>query len=744
MLPGSVAAVVLLIRPLFGYYTPETLGGDFENHVALVAGALDTWRTTRALPISSNQLVPGIEYPYYLFGNGGFYVIASLISYLLTAPANFGAAITLAAGLVAGQVGAYLLARSFGLNRVYSAAIGFLYAAGPYLCVNLLVRVAFPEFLAWELLPLLCFLARRSMQPGAGVWWVVAAGTVMSLALYMHKLVGPHIILFGFALILVNARRSLGWLARLLVLGVSVPALTVFGWAPILRLPRDQIVTLEANKGIVSVFNNSLLNFLWPWAQNSLPPIYDEPPYAHRFALQIGLLASIGLAYGVWRLVIRSRFRPRHRELYVALIGGVAYSVLVLGVGGLIGELPFPLNTIQFSYRLMGLAHFAGVLALIASLAEARCDSTTAAERRRGHVVAVVVGVLTLGSVVTYWRPPALTNLPQSAIRPFYLNDTSAFLSKSLRSLLDTSGSIGPNGSLSATPFLIGLRGAIERVPAGSASLVPPETREKWPRTLFLRGQVQPDYFVAGGPNMIVRVYAVRTSTDPPCANASDFPVDQPDLITQLIARCAAVGLQGSKALIALNGGPRIAKLLEDQTFTAPGPLDLRVTVPDEFFFMAIECTPKTDAGSTVVTSRPGATCLNVDYFGPANQLDGSVQTPRSIPTEAWQRGPLGQLTIHMTNQPSGDYLVPTFDYPFVRIARQDGAEVPEYQFDRQPVIRFDGKPETYSVVYDLSAETTVFTVGVYVVAGLLMVYVLFQRFRAVSSGSRRPWRTFS
>ena len=742
-----MAAIVLLIRPLFGYYTPETLGGDFENHVALVAGALDTWRTTRALPISSNQLVPGIEYPYYLFGNGGFYVIASLMGYILNAPATLGAAITLAAGVVVGQVGAYFLARSFGLNRAYSAAIGFLYAAGPYLCVNLLVRVAFPEFLAWELLPLLCFVARRAMQPGAGVVWVAAAGTVMSLALYLHKLVGPHIILFGFALILVNARRSLGWLVRLAVLGGSVAALTVFGWAPVLRLPRDQIVTLEANKGIVSVFNNSLLNFLWPWAQNSLPPIYDEPPYAHRFALQIGVVASIGLAYGVWRLVVRSRFRPRYRELYVALIGGAVYSVLVLGVGGFIGELPFPLNTIQFSYRLMGLAHFAGVLALIVSLADARCDSTagTAAERQRGHVVAVIVGVLTLGSVATYWRPPALTTLPESAIQPFYLNDTTAFLSKSLRSLLDTSGSIGPNGSLSATPFLIGLRGAIERVPAGSASLVPPETREEWPRTLFLRGQVQPDYFASGAPKMIVRVYALRTSTDPPCANASDFPTEQPDLITQLIARCSAAALQGSKASIALDGAPRIAKLLEDQTVSAPGPLELRVKVPDEFFFVAIECAPKVDAGSTPVASRPGASCLRVDYFGPANQLDGSVHTPRPIPPEALQRGPFGQMTIQLTSQPPGDYLVPTFDYPFVRITRQDGVEVPEYQFDRQPTIRFDGRPQTYLVGYDLSAETTVFTLWLYVVAGLAVVYVLFRRVGKVSRGKRvEDGETFS
>ena len=102
-------------------------------------------------------------------------------------------------------------------------------------------------------------------------------------------------------------------------------------------------------------------------------------------------------------------------------------------------------------------------------------------------------------------------------------------------------------------------------------------------------------------------------------------------------------------------------------------------------------------------------------------------------------------MTIQLTSQPPGDYLVPTFDYPFVRITRQDGVEVPEYQFDRQPTIRFDGRPQTYLVGYDLSAETTVFTLWLYVVAGLAVVYVLFRRVGKVSRGKRvEDGETFS
>src|SRR5262249_55504479 len=147
----------------------------------------------------------------FLFGNAAFYVLASFVSFVLHVPPYSGAATTLALGLAVGQVGTYLLGRSFGINRVYCAVIGFLYATGPYLCVNLLVRSAFPEFLAWQFLPLICFLGRRAMPPRAGFPILVGLGVVMAFVLYAHKLVGPHIILYEFALLLATVRLSIGW-----------------------------------------------------------------------------------------------------------------------------------------------------------------------------------------------------------------------------------------------------------------------------------------------------------------------------------------------------------------------------------------------------------------------------------------------------------------------------------------------------------------------------------------------------
>src|SRR5262245_20547496 len=87
VLIGSVVAILALVKPMFGYFLPDSVSFDFGNHLALVVGALDTWQETHAPPISSDALLPGIEYPYFLFGNAAFYLLASFFSFVLHVPA---------------------------------------------------------------------------------------------------------------------------------------------------------------------------------------------------------------------------------------------------------------------------------------------------------------------------------------------------------------------------------------------------------------------------------------------------------------------------------------------------------------------------------------------------------------------------------------------------------------------------------------------------------------------------------
>ena len=708
---ASCIAIVALVRPLFGFYRPASVSSDFVNHIALVGGALETLRATHAVPISSDLLVPGTEYPYFLFGNAGFYVVAAFMSFVLNTPAAVGAACALSAGLIAGQVGTYALTRSFGLSRAYSVVIGFLYATGPYLCINLLVRADFPEFLAGETAPLLCFLGRRAMEPRAGFVALAGLSVAMALPMYLHKLVGPHIVLFEVILILANARLSPGWLLRLLSVGVSVPCLAVFAWLPILGLDRNQVLTFKVGSmGQIIIVDDSLVDYVWPWVHNSLPASLRLPEYGDRFGLQLGLLASIGLVYGAWRLGA-AHFRPRSKELLVGVLGGIIYSALVLGSGGLVEKLPFPLNTIQFSYRLIGMAALSGTLALIAALGE-RPPPT---RHWRDYLLPAALALVIAASVVTYWRPPPLSDAPQTSVVPSDLADTNTFYSKTFKSLFDTSGAVAPDGALSPRPFPMGLGAAIEHNGPDDAHLVPPESRGLPLQTIYLVGRVNGfNSAPADVGAAVLRVYALHASSVQPCASDSELPMQQPDVISALLSLCRARVPQAQDLVVGLVGAWK-PKLLIERNVGAAGPVELRLSIPEDSSFVAIECgIPR---------------CISIDYLGPANQPAGRVVVPQAAPSWALERGPFGQWRVHASSLPPGDYVLPTFDYPFVRVTSDSGMEMPIYQFDSRPVIRHDGAAHTYSVWYDLSPELAILAAwGAIAGVALLAVWVYRRR----------------
>jgi hypothetical protein len=716
---GTAIDFIALIHPMFDYYVPDVVTWDFGNHVALVAGAIDTWQTTHAVPISSDQLVPGTEYPYFLFGNAGFYVLASFIGWTLGLSATPATAFTLVLGLFVGQLGTYLLARSFQLNRPYSVALGVLYATGPYLCVNLLVRADFPEFLVWQFLPLLCFLGRRAMRPNANFLWLMALGALLAFSMYVHKLVGPHIILFIFVLIAVNVCPSFGWWTRVFVLAVSVPCLAVFAWLPVLSAG-DQILAFQrGSQGQIQIVNDLLSNFLWPWLQNSLPVSLDQPVYRNRFGLQLGLLATVGLAYGAWQLM-RVRFRPRNRELFVAVIGGVVYSALVLGYDGIVDQLPFPLNAIQFSYRLIGLAFFAGLLALIAGLAE---DNGSGEVHRdwRAHTLPIIAGLVVAASTISYWSPPGLTTVPLANLSAASLVDQGAFYPPTVRSLFSTSGAIGLDGSLSRRPWPILLGAGVEHAIAGQHGLLPTDATARWPSTVYLKAALPAADFTQPDTSIDVRVYALQTLTSVACAIDAEVSDARADLISALVALCDQKQVPAAARSVEMYGGTWRPTLLAERTYASPGMLETAIAIPQDVYFVAIECAP------TVAEPALASTCLTVHYFGQANQLDHTAQVPLPFPSEVLSRGPFGQWTIRASNVTSGDYMLPTFDYPFVQVTDQNSSPVPTYQFNSHLVVRTDGQPHTYFVSYDLRRELKVLAAWAGLLALVPISYILLR-----------------
>jgi hypothetical protein len=123
---------------------------------------------------------------------------------VLNVPPYLGAGLTLAAGFALATCSIFLLATRAGLNAYLAIALGFLYAAGPYLCLNLFVRNAFPEYLTWQVVPALLLVVQSALRPGAGPLAMLAGALAFAAPFYLHKLVAPHVAL-TLALLGLNA-----------------------------------------------------------------------------------------------------------------------------------------------------------------------------------------------------------------------------------------------------------------------------------------------------------------------------------------------------------------------------------------------------------------------------------------------------------------------------------------------------------------------------------------------------------
>ena len=690
---GVLGGIWGLLSPLFGPVAPESASIDFINHVALVAGAVETLRTVGGVPISSDALVPGIEYPYFLFGNAGFYIPAAFVSFLLGIPAYLGMSAVLAAAFALGACGAYALAHAAGVNRYLAVALGLLYAAGPYHSVNLFVRVAFPEYVAWQVMPVLLLVMRRALGPDAGGWAMLAGSLALAAPFYLHKLIAPHMAMVLAALALNGAPFTRRTVVRLGVVGVVAIFLSVPAWYFLARgLAAEDISAISANQR-PWVLNPSWVNLFWPWSQNSLADAFKEPVYGERFALQIGLAPALGFLLALVTLVTRPRLAIA-RRLPLPLLIFAAYVLLLMNGLNVWNVVPSPLGYIQFTYRLLGVTHLVGFLLLAYALGSAQQTwLPPRSPRLRVAAAGLLVGLATL-STSTYWRPPEMSGIASATIRPNSLFDISHFFPWAGRSNLLVGRAIAADGRLAVPPQAI-------PIPDGVPSLV-------------LAGAVDAQLFQGSTAPLVIRIYGFsrRGPQAEPfhltalfrARRGRPYPV-QP--IHEMIeretrdSRRARSNLTAGRA-VALPDVEWGAVRLAETTLSEPGRFELRANLSESIAAIAIECSRAVGVPDGYSGwSSPGVTCASVDVLAVPNEGSEFVQ-PQEVPAERRTRRAHGGLTVDARDLPPGHYLLPMFHYPFVRVHAVDGARVSTSQFTGRTTIRHPGNVDTYTVSYAL------------------------------------------
>jgi hypothetical protein len=478
----ALAGVWLLVLPQFGPYVPS-IHPDSVAHVALVTAALETLQTTRALPISSDAIVPGVEYPYFLFGNAAFYVGSALISYALSLPAHVGMGVLTSMAFAAGFCGIVLLSRSAGLNVYVGGALGLLYAAGPYTSTDLYVRLAYPEYLAVQLPPLLLVLLRGALRNGAGPWTVLTGAVALVAPAYVHKPTAAYVILTLLALAISAAPWRMRTVGRLAVIGLVAVCLVIPVWYPSARGLDPDMVAALTGQGRPSVYNASAADLFWPFLNDSLAAHPGLYAYDGRFALQVGIIPTIGVLLAVWTLLTQPRLAIARHLIVPLVLFGLLVS-LILGYYDPWAVAPSPLRYVQFTYRLIGLTHFVGFVLLVQALGSPRLNLRRHSTPVLRRLLVVELVALGLTSLVTYWQPGPFSPIKATDIRPHHLPDISRFYPRAVDSTFRTGDAVDDEGWVSVPPRPIPVEAGARVILAGS---VPPALFTSSPEPVIVR-----------------------------------------------------------------------------------------------------------------------------------------------------------------------------------------------------------------------------------------------------------------
>jgi hypothetical protein len=709
----ATLGVAGFIMPRFGELAPVSAYDDFTNHVALVTAAIDTWQTTGFPPISTDKIRLGIEYPYFLFGNIAFYLVAAAISLTLHAPAYIGTGIALALAFTAGLAGIFLLARSEGLPARFAIPLAFLYASGPYISINLMVRWAFPEYVAWQLLPVLLLAIRAGLNPGARHWQVLLSSIALAAPFYIHKLIAPYVMLtlVWLALALLHDKISLATLVRMTLIGSIATCWTVPAWLPLIRgLEQDTVAGLVGTER-PHVMNGTFANLLWPVAQNSFPVIPINEMYEGHFALQIGLLPCVGFIAAILDLARLKRGDwLSTAKLLAVVVLFAGYVALIMDFAHVWRFVPSVLANIQFTFRLIGFAYLVGFVLFVQVFGRRFSQPSGSWASRFAQVMMWIVFGCALVSNATYWHLPAISDLPSASIQPAMLRDFSSFFKR--EEPLNAMAAVTSDDWLVVPPknFALGAKG----------------------RTIVLNGFVPKSVFERTREPLVVRMYGLQnlasaSEPDPPGTfaptarqqNETISPITEV-LHPGVLDTEAQVQDQTSLGMIRIWGFRWAVRLLASATVNRPGPIELRAAPMADVTDIAFECS----RGAAPLDGAPRDAarrfqCLKVDFVGDPNQTD--YGRPKEIEEARRVRQAFGTVEVDASGLPDGYYILPTFDYRFLGV-EADGAPTETFPYGPRPLVKHTADTDSYTLRYHLEPEIFAFLFGVILFGGSVAV----------------------
>jgi hypothetical protein len=367
--------VVVVLAPML--FTRSGFGLDFTNYLWLA------WVAGKALAAAGHPTYflnvngMGVFYPWLAFEGSTLFTLTGGLSELLGGHPEVAFVGVTALAVAGDYLGALWLGRQLGLREWLAHAPSIAIVTSAYYITNLYGRGAWAEFIAvaalapavasavhlirarsWRPWPILVFVVSVTILTGSHNLTLVWAPTMTAIGIFVIWLA------FG-------APRALPYRRLIMVAGLAVLAVLVNAWYLATDAAYEQFTVVHsvvphAGVGVWSgtSFFNSPAVLLNPFRsvprQSTTPALYVQAP--------VWLLAW-SLAVGALLLWQR---RVRHR-LGRVWMGAAILVLLVLGmimVKAFWAVVPFPLDEIQFPYRLGSYVFYATAgLVLVTALA---------------------------------------------------------------------------------------------------------------------------------------------------------------------------------------------------------------------------------------------------------------------------------------------------------------------------------------------------------------------------------------
>jgi len=408
---GFFLVLILSLIPLVGLFSSGLpITHDGVDHVARIANFYKGLSEGVFFPRWGENLNWGYGHPILMFLYPLSSYLASLFhfvgfSYVDSLKIIFGI------GYIASGMTMYLWARK-QFNEYFGIAASLLYIYAPYRFIDLYVRGAIGEHMAFVFPPLILYFIYQffnSNKFNNKVKQLIGISISFALLLLAHNAISLMLmpIIVSYALILSYTKKRYKDLLMVFIALVNGLLISSFFTIPAFLEGKFTLRDIVTGDEYRSRFIANPLSFL-----------YGEWSYGitGQFSVQIGVAHIVGilllpLAY------LKSKKKEIRLILFVSLVFFIASIFLMLSQSNFIYEIVTTLKKFQFPWRFLTLTVFTS--SLLAS------SVFLVLKSRRGRIIAlsVLVAIL-LGSTFTYWKAKGYSNIPDSFFETVYRGTT--------------------------------------------------------------------------------------------------------------------------------------------------------------------------------------------------------------------------------------------------------------------------------------------------------------------------------